>query len=154
MRGIRSLLTAGFEQPMCAAAFEQLRQQALFAPTGDEARPEFTQDGEVETGISQLKAMRVLPIDTSAHGLGGLAVGDVLAKLQGRDERPTPRWQSQLTARRKAIGEVLITIVLSSSRSFRWGLPLGKAARAIRAVCSGTGSIRLGLNDMTTPLWR
>src|SRR4051812_40852283 len=36
----------------------------------------------------------------------------------------------------------------SSSRSFRSGLPLRKAARATRAVSPGTGSIGLGLRDM------
>src|SRR5439155_6240624 len=36
----------------------------------------------------------------------------------------------------------------SSSRSFRSGSPLRKAARATRAVASGTGSMGLGLRDM------
>src|SRR5262249_41297766 len=44
-------------------------------------------------------------------------------------------------------------MVPRASRNVREGWPLGKAARATRAVSSGTGAMTCGWSDMTDILW-
>src|SRR5215813_4063790 len=43
-------------------------------------------------------------------------------------------------------------MVPSASRSVRYGVPLGKAARATRTVSGGTGAMGCGRSDMTDVL--
>jgi hypothetical protein len=62
----------------------------LLGPAGDEAGAELAEDREVEAGVVQLQAQEVLPVDAGADGVGGLAIGEPLGVLEGRDQRQSP----------------------------------------------------------------
>jgi hypothetical protein len=117
------LSAAGLHQAARGEALEHAVQEQQLAPVGDEPRAEFTEHAEVEAGVAELQAQRVLPVDARAHRLGGLPVGEPLEELQHGDERPAPRrprvaaarggraWRQRVApARRKERGEVGVLI--------------------------------------------
>ena len=81
--------TLGQEAALAAEGEQCVEQQGVgFA--GHEAGAELTQDQGVKTGIGQVEAEQVLPVDASPYGIGSTAVGQVLGKLQQRDQRQPP----------------------------------------------------------------
>ena len=67
----RALMSSFLEQR------EHPIEESLLCRPIEQPLPELGEDGEVEPGIFQLKAERVLPIEACADGVGGLAVGEV-----------------------------------------------------------------------------
>jgi hypothetical protein len=73
-------------------------------------RPELAQRREVEAGIVQLQAQRVLPVDPRVHRLDGLPVGQVLRELQQRDQGQLRRGEGRLAEHGEERREVLIGV--------------------------------------------
>jgi len=63
--------------------------------------------------VGELETERVLPVDPRPHGLGGLAVGELLQKLQNRHQRQAPRREGGLAALRVEPAEVRIPVELA-----------------------------------------
>src|SRR5690242_11369511 len=98
MAGIGALFAACLDP---AALFEEVKQplkQAGFGLGVDQTSPEFAQNRGVKAGIGQFKTQQVFPIDATAYGFGGLAVGEVLDKLQDRYQSKPPRCLSRLAS--------------------------------------------------------
>jgi hypothetical protein len=64
----------------------------------------------VEPRVGQLKPKRILPVDPGTHGIGGLAVAQLLEELEHRDQRQPPRRQTRLAAGGVEGGEVRIAV--------------------------------------------
>jgi hypothetical protein len=62
----------------------------------------------VESGVVELEPEGILPVDASADGVGGLAIGEVLGELQHGDQGEPPRGQCGLPAPGVEVGEVAI----------------------------------------------
>ena len=63
--------------------------------------------GQVEV---ELEPERELPVDPGAHGIGRLAVAEMLEKLEDGDQGQTPRGQSGLPPARIKRPKVLVSI--------------------------------------------
>ena len=83
MGRVGALLGAGLDQAVVLAGLEHRLQQESLRTAGDEAGAELAQHGEVEAGIGQLQAEGILPVDASADGVGGLAIGAVPRRTAG-----------------------------------------------------------------------
>ena len=145
MGGVGPLAPARSEQlPYPEVIQERLEQQQLRRP-GDEAGAEFREDRGVEAGIVHLLTQQILPVDAAAHGIGGLPVREPFHELQEEHHRQPPRSQRGLTTARKQRGELLVleerTALVPHGQV---GMAMGNAARATRAVSSGTAGTGLG----------
>lgn len=90
MGGIGALLATGFEPaPLLTHLQEPIQQQGLRALI-HQTHPKFGQQREVKAWISQFQPQAVFPINTLAHGIGGLAVREILPILQHRDHCQSP----------------------------------------------------------------
>ena len=105
VRGVGTLLAAGFEQSEFHQAVQQHLEGHALQPVVDQAGAKLRQDREIEAGVGQLKAQRVLPVDPPAHRVGGLAVGKVLGELQHGDHRELSRRDPRAPSRGKRIHE-------------------------------------------------
>jgi hypothetical protein len=75
MSGVRTLPPPCLEQLALAADLEQSREQELFGTAHNQAGTKLTQDRVVKPGIGELQIQRVLPINPTAHRIGGLPIG-------------------------------------------------------------------------------
>jgi hypothetical protein len=64
----------------------------------------------MEPRVGQLQPECILPIDPAAHSISGLAVGQVLKKLEDRDQRQSPRRKPRLAPGGIKLLEILILI--------------------------------------------
>jgi len=71
---------------------------------------ELTQQRGIKAGIAQLQSQAILPIDATAHRLGGLSVRESLQKLEDRDQRQPPGRLGGLPDRREQIRKGLIGV--------------------------------------------
>lgn len=111
----------------------------VFSLILDQTCPKLAECTEVETWIVQFETQRVLPVDPCAHLIGRLPVRQIFQKLENGDQGESPGCESVLAACGKELGKVVVGIgAPNSSRSRIMILLLRKAARAIRAVSSGT----------------
>jgi len=110
MGTVGALLAVRLYQAACLEAFEHCVQQEGFRLASQEACTEFGQDAEVEPGIRQLESEGILPVDPSAHGIGGLAVAEMLKELQHRDQRQSPWRQGRLTPGWMETAEILVCV--------------------------------------------
>ncbi len=105
MLSVRALASPRLEQ----AALAQLRQhrveQGLLKPARDQAGAELAQNGEVEPGVGQIQAQRILPVDPPPDRVGRLPVAQPLGELQHRDQGQAPRGVRRLAASRVERGE-------------------------------------------------
>jgi hypothetical protein len=108
MRRVGALLPTSFEPAHRAAALEQLVQQQFFTTAGEEAVAKCAAHGKVKARIRQREPKQVFPVDTGAHRLGRLALGEILAKLHHGDERQAPGREAGLTLQREAGGKVVV----------------------------------------------
>ena len=100
----------GLHQTTLAESLQHAVEQELLGGTSNQSAPELREDGEVEPGVRQLQGERVLPVDPSAHGVGGLAIGEILQELHDCDQRQPPRGQPRLTAHGEELGKVGVLI--------------------------------------------
>lgn len=111
--------------------------------------PEPGQHTVVETGVRQLRPQGVFPVDRTYRHRRGLPVGEVLGELQHRHQRQgTRREPRRPTHPNASANGSSAKTSASRSRTRMARLPLGNAARATTAVCSGTGGRSLGRIDI------
>ena len=94
------------EVRVCARG--RLSSQSSSARLAEEAVAKFAEHGKVKAGIRQRQAEQVLPIDTSLHRLGRLAISKIFAELHNGDERQAPRREAGLALQREAGGKVVV----------------------------------------------
>src|SRR3954468_7159780 len=140
MRGVGSLPPPGLEDAELSGDLEHPLQQALLRATGQKTVSKLAEDTKVKARVGQLEAKKVLPIDPGPDRLSGLSIAQALAELHQRDQGQPPGWAGRLALLGIEVGEVAIL----EDRPERVaqgeiGAAFGKAARAMRAVCSGTG---------------
>ena len=63
---------------------------------GDKAGAELDQHAEVKPWVGELKPECELPVDPGPHGVGCLAVAEMLEELEDRDQGQAPRRQGGL----------------------------------------------------------
>jgi hypothetical protein len=67
----------------------------------DETRAELAQHRRIKAGVGQLQGQRIFPVDPPAHGIRGLAVGQVFGELEDQHQCQ-PCWCfGRLPGRRK-----------------------------------------------------
>src|ERR671928_395981 len=106
--GVGPLPSLCFEDAKLTADFENPLQQPLRRAAGQQAISELAKDRMVETGIGQLQAEEVLPIDAGADGLGSLSVAQALADLHESDEGEPPGRIARLAVLGIEVGEVAV----------------------------------------------
>jgi len=106
--GIGAHLAARAHQPAGGQPLQQRVQYHLIQTPAGDPGPELTQHRVVETGIGQIEAQRVLPIDTGTDALGGLPVGQILRHLKDRHQGQARRRPARLTAHPVGTRELLI----------------------------------------------
>jgi len=77
-------------------------------PSRGELADGLGEDREVETGVAQLQAEGLRPVDAGTDGLGGLAIREVLSKLQHGHQRKSPGCFSQAAAGSEHLGETRV----------------------------------------------
>ena len=107
---VRTLSPLGLEQRFLLEVLQHPAQEPILSSTTEEPSSELREDAEVEARVIELKAERILPVDTGAHGIGGLATpGEVLGKLHHGEECEAPGRSRALAAAREELGEVLVS---------------------------------------------
>ena len=79
---VGALLAPGLDQAARLEALEHGVQQQVLCPSRDKAGAELGEYAEVKAGVGQLEPERVFPVDPGAHGVGSLAVTEVLEELE------------------------------------------------------------------------
>ncbi len=105
---IRALLAPGLEKPPILALRQQLLEEQVLDAPGQHPGAELAQNREVEAGILQLQAQRVLPIYARAHGVGRLPVREPLGELHHGHQNQPPRRQGRLPAFREEAAKVFV----------------------------------------------
>ena len=103
---VGALPAPGLEQPQGLAAVQQPLQQQPLGTAGEQAGAELAEHGGVEPRVGQLEAEQVLPVDPGADGVGGRAVGEVLAELEDGDQGQPPGREGGLPPEGVEVGEV------------------------------------------------
>jgi hypothetical protein len=106
---VGALAGPGREQATGLAGLQHLVQVEPLGSAGGETAAELGEGGEVESGVVELQTEGVLPVDTTADGVGGLAIGEVLGELHDGDQGELPRGQCGLAAPGVELGEVSVT---------------------------------------------
>ena len=96
--GVGALPTVRLEQADSAEALQHQIEEQPLCSTIDQATTKPTQDRVIESWIVEVQAERLLPIDPSTDGVGGLAVRQIFDKLEHRDQRQAPRTPGWLTS--------------------------------------------------------
>ena len=107
---VGALLAARLDQATCLEALEHPIRHQVLRPAPNETGTEFGEHAEMEAGIGQLEAERVLPVDAGAYGIGGLPITEVLEELEDRDQGQTPRCQGGLAPGGVEVAEVLVFV--------------------------------------------
>jgi hypothetical protein len=82
MSGVRSLPSSRFEPPLFFAQHHDGFQETLFNSERHQAGTKLTQNGMIESRISQFEAQALLPIEPTAHGIGCLPIREILQKRE------------------------------------------------------------------------
>jgi hypothetical protein len=72
-------------------------EQQILRVASNEPCAKLREHREIKASIFSLQAKRVLPIQTSAHGMGSLPIGSPFSKLQNGDQSQSPWSQCWLT---------------------------------------------------------
>ena len=88
--GVGPLAAPLAEEAPVAAGVEDAVEQHLLGAAVDEPRPELAEHARVEARVVEREAEEVLPVDPSADGVGGPAVGEVLSELEHGHQREPP----------------------------------------------------------------
>jgi hypothetical protein len=79
MRRVCALAATHFQEAARTYLGQPRLEAQRFRLSGDQPGPEVAQHRVIEAGISQLQAQGLLPSNATAHGVGGLAVGQASA---------------------------------------------------------------------------
>ena len=146
---VRPLLAPCLQQAALAEAFEQGIQQALCKSSCQEPVAACTQEREVKPRVYEVSPQQILPVNPAPNGIRSLPIREVFSKLQDCDKREAPRRFGRLPAFWKQVLEETLGIHrFQLIAQGQIGLPFGKAARATRAVSSGTCDPGCGHRDM------
>jgi hypothetical protein len=74
-------------------------EEHLFRSPRHQACPKLGEDRGVKARIGALQPPGIRPVDTTAHGVGRLAIGEPFGELQERDECQAPGGQRGLSVR-------------------------------------------------------
>ena len=108
--GIGALPATGLHQPSLLEPNQQSVQQQRFLFSFDQSAPELTQHGIVEARIGEIQTEGVLPIDSPAHSIGRLSIGQILQKLQHRYQRQPPWCRRRLASLGVQGGEQFVLV--------------------------------------------
>jgi hypothetical protein len=98
MRRIRPLLSGRFEDAKRLTVTQPFLQQ-FFGLPGQEAVTQRAQRGAMQAGGAPRPPQEILPVDAGPASVGGLALGQRLAKRPNGHERQPPRRQGRLPTR-------------------------------------------------------
>src|SRR5437868_730078 len=107
---VRSLSSSLFEPPSLFAQRQHCLQEAFFSSQCHQACAKLAQNGVVKSCIGQFQAQAILPIEPTAYGISGLAISQILHKLEDGNQGQTPRSIGWLSATRIQISKQLILI--------------------------------------------
>jgi hypothetical protein len=142
VRGVGALAPAGLEPAQVAEARQQHVQQPARGAAVDQPAAALAEHRVVEAGVLERQREGVRPVDPAPNRVGRLPVGEVLGELEDRHQGPPPGRRARAAVPGEQGGKRPIlherTSAPNSSRIRRYGLPPGNAARATRAVSSGT----------------
>ncbi len=88
--GVRALRAACFQQLPGAKQFQQRFEQQQLGRAGHQAGAKLAEHAVIEARVGQLQPQQILPVEATAHGVGGLAVREMLGKLQQDDSGQPP----------------------------------------------------------------
>ena len=94
---VRALAPARLDQALLLQALQQSIEQEKPSVACDQAGAELAQHRVVEARVGQCQAQRIFPVDPAPHGVGRLAVGEVLHELQHHSQREPARCRRRLT---------------------------------------------------------
>ena len=81
MGRIRALCAPGAQQSPLDKQPKHLGEEAFHGLPCEQARPKLTQDRKITSGIREVQAQRILPINAPPHRIRRLTVGEVLGTL-------------------------------------------------------------------------
>jgi hypothetical protein len=110
MGRVGALSTPLVDQSELPELVQQRIQELPFGLAVDQAGAEFAEHRVVEAGIGQLQGQGALPVDTAAHGVGGLAVGQTLDVLEDGDQSQPCRRSGRLASGGEQLGELIVTV--------------------------------------------
>ncbi len=110
MGGVGALPATRLEQLAGDAMLQERVEQEMLRAPGHKAATELREDGVVEAVIGQLEAEQVRHVDAAAHGVGGLAIGQVLRELEDEHQGQAPGRLGGLAMRREQGGEALVRV--------------------------------------------
>ena len=90
LRRVGALLAPRFEHPHGAPTFQQLVSQEHCGAPSPQAVAQCAEHRQVKARIGPVQAQAILPVETGADCLSGLAIGQVLANLHERHEGQPP----------------------------------------------------------------
>ena len=88
---VRALATARLDQALLLQTLQQAVEQEKSSIARDQPSAELAQHCVVKARIGEGQAQRILPVDPAPHGVGRLAVGQILHELQHHGQRE-PAW--------------------------------------------------------------
>lgn len=142
---VRPLATPRLDEPPLLEQVEQALKKPLFGRAVEEPLPELGEHTEVEAGVLQVQAQRVLPVEPGADGVGGLAVGEVLGELEDGDEGEPPRGRGRLADIGVEVGEVVVAEERAEPvAGGEVGVPLGEGGPGDASGLGGDGEVGLG----------
>ena len=108
MSTVGSLFAPGFEPATLSSQCQEGLKEALLRSVLQQTCPKLGEQGEVKALIGEFESHGVLPVDATAHGFCGLAVREVLSKLEDADECPSPGSFGGLSLRWEQVGKLRV----------------------------------------------
>src|SRR5207302_9692688 len=91
-----------------ATPLQQLVPYVFGSAPSEEAVATCTERGKGKARVRQVQAQEILPVEAGPDRLGGLAIGEVLPKLQDGHQGQAPGREARLADKRKQRGEVVV----------------------------------------------
>ena len=110
MRRIGALTAPWLDQARLLERRQQRLEQHRLGTRSDEARAELAQDRRIETGVLQLQAEGVFPVDAPAHRVGGLAIRQPFRELEDRHQGELRRGDRRLAVLGEEGGELRVAV--------------------------------------------
>ena len=144
---VGALPAAGLDQPQRLAAAAAASPAAAPRRSPASSRERNSQSTEKsKPGSVSSRPSSVLPVDAGADGVGGPAVGEVLAELQDGDQGQPPGGQGGLAAVGEELGEVAVVVRRcrarrgAGGRGCPWGRRRGRRRRSARGRARWAGA--------------
>jgi hypothetical protein len=104
MGRIAALHATGAQQAPLFECGQHCRKELLLGGVHQNPFSEVVQQAEIEAGISQFETEQIFPIQTAAHMIGGLPIGEGFTMLQDQHQGQSPgRNDDRRTHRRKSV---------------------------------------------------